>query len=67
MVSDAIALVRSQGARRVELFVEADNARGIRFYRKLGFAIEGRLPGYYRRAGDPQDVDELIMGCCFRV
>src|SRR5689334_23189068 len=43
-----LALVRSGGARRLELLVEADNARAIRFYENAGFTREGVLRGAFR-------------------
>ena len=45
--------------RRVELFVDHDNERGIRCYESCGFLREGRLRGYRRRRGD--HVDCFIM------
>jgi ribosomal protein S18 acetylase RimI-like enzyme len=61
MIEDAIALMRADGVLRVELMVEADNARGIAFYRKLGFEQEGRLRAAYKRASQPEYVDEILM------
>lgn len=66
MVSDAIARLKAEGVRRVELYAEADNARGLRFYQKLGFVEEGRLRDFYKRAGDAHYVDELVMGLLLR-
>ena len=54
-------LARSQGARRLELLVEADNPRAIRFYERCGFVREGVLRGAWRRAADDHDVDEIAM------
>ena len=62
MVSDALVHLRADHIRRVELYAESDNARALRFYAKLGFVEEGRLRGFYRRAGESQDVDEVVMG-----
>ena len=58
---DAIERMRADGARRIELTVESTNARGIAFYEKLGFEIEGRLRQSYH---SPQAgfVDDLVMG-----
>jgi putative acetyltransferase len=61
MIEEAIALMRAGGVLRVELMVEADNARGIAFYRKLGFEHEGRLRAAYKRASEAGVVDELLM------
>jgi len=65
MVEEAITLLRADGVLRVELMVEADNARGIAFYRKLGFEQEGRLRAAYKRAHQPQYHDEIVMAKLF--
>ena len=65
MVEEAIELMRADGVTRVELLVEVDNARGIAFYRKLGFEQEGQLRAAYKRATDPHYVDELVMARLF--
>jgi putative acetyltransferase len=62
MVGDALARLKAAGVLRVELFVESDNPRGIRFYENLGFVIEGRLRKFYKRADEPDYVDEFVMG-----
>ena len=62
MVSDAIDRLKAEGIRRVELYAEADNERGLRFYRKFGFVEEGRLRDFYKRASQDHYVDELVMG-----
>ena len=46
---------------RFELLVEADNPRGIAFYRKLGFEQEGVQRKAYKRDAEPQYVDEVMM------
>lgn len=61
MIGEAVELMRADGVRRVELMVEADNARGIAFYHKLGFEQEGRLRAAYKRADQPDYVDEILM------
>lgn len=61
MVKTAIGHMRSLGIRRAELQAEADNARGLAFYRKLGFEQEGVQRRAYRRAGENTDVDEIVM------
>lgn len=66
MLGDALARFKAEGLRRVELYAEADNARGLHFYRKLGFVEEGRLRDFYKRAGEPHYVDELVMGLLLR-
>ena len=61
MVNEALDCLRADGVKRVELQVEADNPRGVAFYRKLGFELEGCLKKAYKRAGDFGFVDELLM------
>jgi ribosomal protein S18 acetylase RimI-like enzyme len=61
MVASAIEQMKARGARRIELQAEADNARGLAFYRTLGFEQEGVQRRAYRRSGENQDVDEILM------
>jgi ribosomal protein S18 acetylase RimI-like enzyme len=61
MVAYAIEQMKSLGVRRVELQAEADNARGIAFYRKSGFEQEGVQRRAYRRSSEGDDVDEIVM------
>lgn len=61
MVDEAIDLMRAEGVLRVELTLEADNARAYAFYRKRGFEQEGRLRKAYKRAGEPDYLDEIVM------
>jgi putative acetyltransferase len=61
MISEALEILRSEGVRRVELMVEADNPRGLAFYRKLGFEQEGQLRAAYKRSHQPYYVDELLL------
>jgi RimJ/RimL family protein N-acetyltransferase len=56
-----VSFARSKGVRRLELLVETDNPRAIRFYEKHGFVREGILRGAVRRASDDHDTDELAM------
>jgi len=53
--------LRAEGVRRLELMLEADNPRALRFYEKQGFEFEGRLRAAYRRSHEDHDVDELLM------
>ena len=48
------------GLRRVWLITDADNARGIRCYKKCGFVWEGVLRGHRLRYGRPLDM--IAMG-----
>jgi RimJ/RimL family protein N-acetyltransferase len=61
MVEGAIEQMKAMGIRRAELQAEADNARGLAFYRKLGFEQEGVQRRAYRRGGQDMDVDEIMM------
>jgi ribosomal protein S18 acetylase RimI-like enzyme len=61
MIEEAIGFERARGVLRVELTLEADNQRALAFYRKLGFELEGRLKKAYKRAGEPDYLDELVM------
>ncbi len=61
MIEEALDCMRAEGILRVELMVEADNPRGIAFYRKLGFEQEGVLMRAYKRASDRDYVDEILM------
>jgi ribosomal protein S18 acetylase RimI-like enzyme len=53
--------LRAESVRRVELVVETDNLRAIRFYEGHGFSIEGTLRNSYRRAHEDRDIDSHIM------
>lgn len=61
MLTDVLARLEQSGALRFELQVEADNPRGIAFYRKLGFEREGVQRKAYKRATESQYVDEVMM------
>ena len=62
-VQDLIAELRKdEQVKRIELYAEADNDIALKFYQKLGFQIEGCLRKSYKRADDPEAVDELILG-----
>jgi len=61
MLGDALGRMQDAGIRRVELQAEADNRRGLAFYRKLGFEAESVQRTACWRAGDPAPVDEVLM------
>lgn len=61
MIGEALAHIEAEGATRVELMAEADNVRGLAFYGKLGFVVEGVQRLAYRRAADPDYIDEVLM------
>jgi putative acetyltransferase len=60
-IEEIASVARSRGARRLELLVETDNPRAIRFYEKHGFVREGILHGAFRRANEAHDTDEVAM------
>jgi len=61
MVADVLARLEREGVLRFELQVEADNPRGIAFYRKIGFEREGVQRKAYKRAAESEYVDEVVM------
>jgi ribosomal protein S18 acetylase RimI-like enzyme len=61
MMLDAIDMLEREGVARLELQAEADNARGLAFYRKLGFAEESIQRAAYKRAGEAGYIDEVMM------
>jgi ribosomal protein S18 acetylase RimI-like enzyme len=65
MVTEAIEELRISGAKRVELIVESDNTRGLAFYTRLGFEIEGKLRKFYKRSHESAYVDDYIMSKIF--
>lgn len=60
LMADWLPLATVRGATRAFLEVASDNAPAITLYARSGFAISGRRPGYYRRAG-LESVDALLM------
>jgi RimJ/RimL family protein N-acetyltransferase len=61
MIEGAIERLHSEGVVRVELMLEADNPRALRFYSKLGFELEGTMRRAYKRSSDSHYVDEFFM------
>ena len=61
MLTEVLARLERNGVLRFELLAEADNPRGIAFYRKLGFEREGVQRKAYKRAAESDYVDEVMM------
>ena len=61
MIGEALKHLEAEGVLRVELMAEADNVRGLGFYRKLGFEVEGVQRLAYKRADDADFMDEVLM------
>jgi ribosomal-protein-alanine N-acetyltransferase len=57
LVNALVATLKEKGATRLALEVRASNEPAIALYEKLGFAVAGRRPNYYR---NPKE-DALIM------
>lgn len=53
------------GIKRVELGAEADNERGLAFYKKLGFQVDGVMPKYLKRRADNHYVDEVLFSIVY--
>jgi putative acetyltransferase len=61
-IKDAL---RSQDIKRIELTVNIDNERGIRFYKKHGFEVEGHIKNSYKLSSTGNYYDEYIMAFIF--
>lgn len=61
VIRSLAAMLQTQGVRRLELMMEADNARAERFYQRLGFVQEGRLREAYKRGHQAHYVDEVLF------
>lgn len=61
MMLDAMAHLKAEGVKRVELYVESDNHRAIHLYTGLGFEVEGTQRDAYKRTGETQYVDSYLM------
>jgi ribosomal protein S18 acetylase RimI-like enzyme len=66
MLEDALDRLRARGIVRIELLAEADNVRGIAFYRKLGFEVIAVLKDAYRAYDRPGYVDDMLMSKMLR-
>ena len=52
LMSQALRMLKEDGARRIVLQVSVKNSAARRLYEKLGFKAEGLLKGYYRGEED---------------
>lgn len=62
---EIIEFLRAKGIKRIDLAAEADNERGLAFYKKLGFQIDGIMPKYIKRRSDGHYVDEVLMSIVY--
>lgn len=56
LVAALLSAVAARGATAVTLEVADDNLPALRLYRRAGFVVEGRRPGYY-----PDGRDALLL------
>ncbi len=64
-LNDVVEDLKQKGFRRIDLWVEADNPKAQKFYKKLGFQEDARIPQYYKRANSDEYIDEIIMSKTF--
>jgi len=60
LLSAALNEARRRGAVRAWLEVAEDNPAAIAFYKKQGFALSGRRPGYYAGNETRERTDALV-------
>lgn len=53
--------LKNEGIKRIDLCVEADNLIAQKFYKKLGFQLEGVLKKYFKRPNEDHYIDEHMM------
>jgi len=58
---DIVERLKVEGVKRLELVVVCDNERAIRFYRELGFEVEGTLKCFLKRTNSDEYLDDLMM------
>jgi putative acetyltransferase len=61
IIEAAISQLQAEGVSRIELTLEEDNVRAFKFYRKLGFELEGTMRSAYKRSTDSHYLNELLM------
>lgn len=52
MMEHTLAALDERGIRRMDLTVRTTNKDGVRFYRRFGFRLAGRIHRYYEDDGD---------------
>lgn len=57
--------LKNDGFKRIELWVEYDNKKALRFYEKAGFQVDGRLPKAFKRENSPEYIDHIVMSQIF--
>lgn len=65
ILENEIAQLRADGILRIEIIVESDNDKAIRFYKKMGFEHEGTLRKFYKRSSSPDYIDDYLMALVF--
>lgn len=61
LLNAAIAAVRQKKAQRLFLEVAVDNTVALALYKKAGFCVLGKRPGYYKREGLAVDAVMLCL------
>ncbi|MBI1301016.1 MAG: GNAT family N-acetyltransferase [Alphaproteobacteria bacterium] len=61
LLEEIIEKLKQDGFKRVELRTDEDNQRGISFYKKMGFFIEGYQKKYFKRPKDGKYIDNVYM------
>jgi putative acetyltransferase len=61
IIETAISRLHAEGVTRIELTLEEDNTRALKFYTKLGFELEGIMRSAYKRSSDSHYLNELLM------
>lgn len=65
IIRKVIDFLRDKDIARIALGAEADNERGLAFYKKLGFKTEGILKNYLKRGDESHYTDEVLLALVF--